>query len=65
LWVYLCGGEAADELGAPTALTRLQEMVSTDEKLDPERKGAIGEGPDFVSWKDFAKALGASPFERW
>ena len=30
-----------------------------------DREGAIGEGPDFVDWKGFAKALGASPFERW
>ena len=64
-WAYLCGGEAADELEATTALARLQAMVTTDERLDPERKGTIGEGPDFVPWKDFAKALGASPFERW
>ena len=65
LWAWLCGGEAADELEATQALSRLQDMSATDEKLDPERAGSIGEGPDFVSWKDFAKALGAAPFDRW
>ena len=41
-------------------LARLQDMQSGE-----DRAGAIGEGPDFVDWKSFAKALGAQPFERW
>ena len=51
LWAWLCEGENAEELEAAKACARLQDMSATDEKLDPERKGAIGEGPDFVSWK--------------
>jgi len=64
LWLYLCGDTAAEELEAAQALRRIQEMAP-DTDSDPERSGAIGEGPDFVDWKNFAKALGAAPFERF
>ena len=60
LWSYLCGGEDADAVDGASAVKRVQDM-STDENRD----GAIGEGPDFVDWKAFAKGLGAAPFERW
>lgn len=60
LWTYLCDGAEAEELEAAAALKRLQDMSP-----DEDRDGAIGEGPDFVDWKAFAKALGAAPFERW
>ena len=60
LWGWLCDGEASDAVDAATALKRLQDMSLAD-----DREGAIGEGPDFVDWKSFAKALGAAPFERW
>ena len=56
-WEYLGGG---DELEAEATLRRLQDM-----SLAEDREGAIGEGPDFVDWKSFAKALGVGPFERW
>ena len=60
-WAWLCDGDAErDEVDAATALRRLQDMSP-----DEDRSGAIGEGPDFVDWKNFAKALGAAPFERW
>ena len=42
-------------------LARMRGQMS----LAEDREGAIGEGPDFVDWKSFAKALGAAPFERW
>jgi len=57
-WTYLAND--AEELEVTSALSRLQDM-----SLDENRAGAIGEGPDFVDWKGFAKALGAAPFERW
>ena len=60
LWDWLCSGEELEEVDAATALRRLQDM-----SLSEDRDGAIGEGPDFVDWKSFAKALGAAPFERW
>ena len=59
-WAWLCNGESCDELDAATALQRLQDM-----SLAENREGAIGEGPDMIVWKEFAKALGAAPFERW
>ena len=60
LWSWLCDGEERDDLDAATVLRRLQDM-----SLVTDREGAIGEGPDYVDWKSFAKALGAAPFERW
>jgi len=57
-WSYLAGPD--ELLSRSTMLAKLQEMSS-----DPNRLGAVGEGPDFVDWKDFARALGAPPFERW
>ena len=60
LWAYLCDDTEADELEATVALKRLQDM-----SLAEDRAGVLGEGPDFVDWKSFAKALGAAPFERW
>lgn len=57
-WAFLAEGEPS--LTAAVALNRMQSM-NTDE----DREGAIGEGPDFVDWKSFARALGAAPFERW
>lgn len=60
LWSYLCDGDAAEAVDAASALKRLQDMSP-----DEDREGVIGEGPDFVDWKNFAKALGAAPFERW
>jgi len=59
LWSWLCDGADQEALDAATVLRRLQDM-SPD-----ETDGVIGEGPDFVDWKAFAKALGAAPFERW
>merc|ERR1712087_104008 len=58
LWKFLAAD--ATSLSVETIRARLQDMST-----DAERDGAIGEGPDFVVWKDFAKALGAPPFERW
>ena len=60
LWNYLCDGVEQDTVEASAALKRLQDMSP-----DEDRAGAIGEGPDSVDWKNFAKALGAAPFERW
>ena len=48
------------ELDAAACIARLQEM-----SLDENRDGAVGEGPDSLVWKEFAKGLGAAPFERW
>ena len=58
LWEFLAGGSA--ELDAAACIARLQEM-----SLDENRDGAVGEGPDSLVWKEFAKGLGAAPFERW
>ena len=60
LWAWLSDGEEAESIEATTVLQRLQDM-----SLAEDREGSIGEGPDFVDWKSFAKALGAAPFERW
>lgn len=61
LWTFLCDADpTSDELAASVMLKRLQDM-----NPDEDRLGAIGDGPDFVDWKAFAKALGAAPFERW
>jgi len=60
LWSWLCNGEERESVDAATVLERLQAMSP-----DEDRDGAIGEGPDFVDWKAFARALGAAPFERW
>lgn len=57
-WAWLAGGE--DELGVEQALKRLQDM-----SLAENKEGALGEGPDMLVWKEFAKGLGAAPFERW
>lgn len=58
LWGFLC--EGADELGPAACVARLQDM-----NVEEDREGAIGEGPDQVDWKSFARALGVAPFERW
>ena len=58
LWEFLAGGSA--ELDAAACIARLQEM-----SLDENRDGAVGEGPDSLVWKEFAKGLGAAAFERW
>merc|ERR1719440_185059 len=58
LWEFLAAGSA--ELDAAACIARLQEM-----SLDENRDGAVGEGPDSLVWKEFAKGLGAAPFERW
>ena len=58
LWAYL--SEGAESLGVRDALRRLQDMSP-----DENRGGAIGEGPDSLDWKAFAKGLGAAPFEKW
>ena len=61
LWSWLCDGDPQrTDLDAATVVRRLQDM-----SLATDREGAIGEGPDYVDWKSFAKALGAAPFERW
>lgn len=60
LWAYLTEAVGAESLAAADARRRLQDMSP-----DEDRAGAIGEGPDFVDWKGFARALGAPPFERW
>jgi len=57
-WSWLAGDESTVSLGR--VRERLQDM-----SLDANREGSIGEGPDSVDWKSFAKALGAPPFERW
>eukprot|EP00966_Prymnesium_polylepis_P016276 375407-Prymnesium_polylepis.1 len=58
LWAYLAeGGEA---LSMSDAVRRLQDMSPVE-----NREGAIGEGPDSLDWKAFAKGLGAAPFEKW
>merc|ERR1712032_1785095 len=57
-WSWLAGESSS--LSASRMRERLQDM-----SLDPNRDGAVGEGPDSVDWKSFAKALGAPPFERW
>jgi hypothetical protein len=57
-WGWL--GSEDGVLGAETAVARLQDM-----SLSEDREGAIGEGPDSLAWKEFAKALGVGPFERW
>ena len=60
-WQFLVEGSGdGAALSFATMRARLQDM-----SLDENRDGAIGEGPDFVDWKSFAKALGAAPFERW
>lgn len=62
-WAWLSGGidaRPAEELEPMAVLKRLQDM-----SLDENREGAIGEGPDSVDWKGFAKALGISPLDRW
>ena len=60
-WSWLSEADpTCEELEASVMLRRLQDM-----NPDENREGAIGEGPDFVDWKSFAKALGAAPFERW
>ena len=57
-WDFLADG--ANSLDVHAAVQRLQEM-----SLDANREGAIGEGPDSLDWKSFAKGLGAPPFEKW
>lgn len=59
-WSWLCDGDERETLAAETVLRRLKDMSA-----EPDDEGAIGEGPDAVAWKEFAKALGAAPFERW
>jgi len=58
MWSWLADG--SETLEPMQAVRRLQDM-----SLDANREGAIGEGPDSIDWKTFAKALGAKPFERW
>ena len=58
LWMYLADG--AETLSVQEAVRRLQDM-----SLDENRDGAVGEGPDMLDWKAFAKGLGALPFEKW
>ena len=64
LWDWLSSGSNAaaptEELEAAVVLRRLQDMSS-----DEDRLGVIGEGPDSLDWKAFARALGVAPFERW
>jgi len=62
-WEWLAGPDA-ESVTIDAALERLKDM-SPASPDDPERLGAIGEGPDSVDWKNFAKALGAEPFARW
>ncbi|KAL1521305.1 hypothetical protein AB1Y20_020974 [Prymnesium parvum] len=57
-WAYLA--EGSETITLQTMVQRLQDM-SPDENRD----GAIGEGPDALDWKAFAKGLGVSPFEKW
>jgi len=60
LWEWLCDGKECAEVEAEAVVRRFQEM-----SLDENRAGAIGEGPDMLVWKEFAKGLGAAPFERF
>lgn len=57
MWAWLGGGET---LTAEAMAERLQAM-----SLAEDKQGAIGEGPDALVWKEFAKGLGAAPFERF
>lgn len=59
-WEWLSGGsDTTDGLLAKHMLKRLQDMSASE-----DREGAIGEGPDSVTWKEFADALGVSHSER-
>jgi len=63
LWAFLCDGDAqCAELSASAMLQRLQSMSLLE---GIERAGAIGQGPDSIVWNEFAKGLGAAPFERF
>jgi len=62
LWNFLCGDEGCDELSAAGALAQLQSLSLVE---GDARAGAIGEGPDSLVWKEFAKGLGVAPFERF
>ena len=61
LWSWL-NQDAADAMSieASTFVRRLQDL-----SLAEDRDGVIGEGPDSLVWKEFAKGLGAAPFERF
>lgn len=59
LWAALGGG---DELEAATMVAGLQALSLLE---GDEREGVIGEGPDSLVWKEFAKGLGVAPFERF
>ncbi|EOD28676.1 hypothetical protein EMIHUDRAFT_234836 [Emiliania huxleyi CCMP1516] len=48
LWAWLAGD--GDALTPEGARTRLQAMAE-----DPQAEGAVGEGPDHLVWKEFAK----------
>ena len=60
LWAFFCDDASTDALPASAMVQRLQSL-----SLDENREGAIGEGPDSLVWKEFAKGLGAAPFERF
>lgn len=58
LWVYLA--EGSESLLLQDAIRRFQDMSP-----DENRAGAVGDGPDSLDWKAFAKGLGAKPFDKW
>lgn len=55
-WEYLANG--AEVLEPSIMRSRLQALSE-----DSEGEGAVGEGPDGLVWKEFAKGLGVKPFE--
>ena len=58
-WETLAGSDA-ETLSFASMRERLQDM-----SLDENRDGAIGEGPDMIVWKEFAKGMGCKPFDRF
>jgi hypothetical protein len=56
LWEYVAHG--AEELAPAAMRARLQALAE-----EAGGNGAVGEGPDSLVWKEFAKGLGAKPFE--
>ena len=59
LWETLAG--AGEEILSFASMREgLQKM-----SLDEDRDGAIGEGPDMIVWKEFAKGMGCKPFDRF
>ena len=58
-WETLAGSDA-ETLSFASMRKSMQDM-----SLDENRDGAIGEGPDMIVWKEFAKGMGCKPFDRF